>query len=295
MSNELVNVESSNALIKAFENNENGWSVRTTIIDGKPYFAGSDIAKCLQYKVPKDAVSRYCKGALSRRHLTNGGIQELKFISIGDVGRLITGAANQSQSDIVRESAKIFESWLYDDVLTSVMLNGMYKVGDKVPQTFLEALELAVEKEKQRLALEQKYIEAENRAQENQEVKELYDATNASEEYWLPMKTVADVLDVIGIGRNNLYKFLREKHILSQNNEPMRCYQEMGYIRSSYVSGFKNQIICVVSLKGLKFIFKKLQNAELIPRTTKMEEWLKLCTALDSDNVNTPDVVVDNN
>ena len=166
---------------------------------------------------------------------------------------------------------------------------------EKTPQTYLEALEQLVEKEKQRLILEQKYIDAENRAKENQDVKDLYDATNASEEYWLPMKTVADVLDVIGIGRNNLYKFLREQHVLSQNNEPMRCYQEMGYIRSSYVTGFKNQVICVVSLKGLKFIFKKLQNAELIPRTTQMEEWLKLCTALDSDNVNTPDVVVDNN
>lgn len=289
MSNELVNVEFSNALIKAFENNENGWQVRAVEINGEPWFVGKDVAEVLGYSNTRDALSR---------HVDNDDKLESGIATSGQMRNMILINEPGLYSLAVRSSlpnAKKFTKWLTHDVAVSIRKTGMYKVGDKIPQTFLEALELAVEKEKQRIALEQQYLLEKARADENQEVKDLYDATNASEEYWLPMKTVADVLDVIGIGRNNLYKFLREQHVLSQNNEPMRCYQEMGYIRSSYVTGFKNQVICVVSLKGLKFIFKKLQNAELIPRTTKMEEWLKLCTALDSDNINVSDVVVDNN
>ena len=289
MSNELINVESSNVLIKAFENNENGWTVRAIEINGEPWFVGKDVAEVLGYSNTRDALSRHVDNDDKRVSgiATPFGVQNMTLINEPGLYSLAVRSA--------LPNAKKFTKWLTHDVAVSIRKTGSYVIGEKVPQTFLEALELAVEKEKQRLALEQKYIDAENRAQENQEVKDLYDATNANEEYWLPMKTVADVLDVIGVGRNNLYKFLREKHILSQNNEPMRCYQEMGYIRSSYVTGFKNQVICVVSLKGLKFIFKKLQNNDLLPRTTKMEEWLKLCTALDSDNVNVSDVVVNEN
>lgn len=289
MSNELVNVEFSNALIKAFENNENGWQVRAVEINGEPWFVGKDVAEVLGYSNTRDALSR---------HVDNDDKLESGIATSGQMRNMILINEPGLYSLAVRSSlpnAKKFTKWLTHDVAVSIRKTGMYKVGDKIPQTFLEALELAVEKEKQRIALEQQYLLEKARADENQEVKDLYDATNASEEYWLPMKTVADVLDVIGIGRNNLYKFLREQHVLSQNNEPMRCYQEMGYIRSSYVTGFKNQVICVVSLKGLKFIFKKLQNSDKIPRTTKIEEWLKLCTALDSNNINVSDVVVDNN
>lgn len=178
------------------------------------------------------------------------------------------------------ETAKNFQWKLANEIIPQIRKTGSYSVQPKeITSEFLFQIAEQLRVKEQQCLLEKA------RADENQEVKNLYDATNASEEYWLPMKTVADVLDVIGVGRNNLYKFLREQHILSQNNEPMRCYQEMGYIRSSYVSGFKNQVICVVSLKGLKFIFKKLQNSDLLPRTTKMEEWLKLCTALNNDEV----------
>ena len=59
MSNELTNLESSNALIKAFENNENGWQVRAIEINGEPYFVGKDVAEVLGYSNTRDALSRH--------------------------------------------------------------------------------------------------------------------------------------------------------------------------------------------------------------------------------------------
>lgn len=82
------------------------------------------------------------------------------------------------------DTAKSFQLKLANEILPQIRKTGMYRVGDKVPQTFLEALKLAVQKEEERLALEQKYIEAEGRAKENQQVKHLYDTTVAKGKWY---------------------------------------------------------------------------------------------------------------
>ena len=56
---------------------------------GFPTFGENDVAKALGYSVPKDAVTRHCKGALKHRYLTEGGEQELKLIPEGDIYRLV--------------------------------------------------------------------------------------------------------------------------------------------------------------------------------------------------------------
>lgn len=271
--------------IQIFTNQEFNKEIRAIEINGEPWFVGKDVAEALGYKNTRDALIRHVpdkyKKVLTPQQMASvsksrdsqpfvDSPRGLTFINEAGLYKLVM------RSEL--PNAERFSDWVCDTVLPQLRKTGSYSLQPKeITSEFL--FQIA----EQLKIKEQQYLLEKARADENQEVKDLYDATNASEEYWLPMKTVADVLDVIGIGRNNLYKFLREQRILSQNNEPMRCYQEMGYIRSSYMSGFKNQIICVVSLKGLKFIFKKLQNAEYIPRTVKMDEWLKLCTALDSN------------
>lgn len=47
--------------LQIFNNMEFG-EVRVTEIDGKIYFMANDIARCLGYSAPKDAISRHCKG-----------------------------------------------------------------------------------------------------------------------------------------------------------------------------------------------------------------------------------------
>lgn len=73
--------------IKIFENTEFG-SVRTIEENGKVMFCGSDVAKALGYKEPHKAISRHCKGGMKRPTPTNGGLQEMIFISEGDIYRL---------------------------------------------------------------------------------------------------------------------------------------------------------------------------------------------------------------
>lgn len=110
--------------LKIFNNSEFG-QVRTVEIDGKPYFVANDVARALGYSVPKDAVSRHCKGALKHRFLTEGGRQEMKIIPEGDMYRLIT------HSNL--PSAERFESWVFDEVLPDIRKTGSYSMnGNKI-------------------------------------------------------------------------------------------------------------------------------------------------------------------
>ena len=91
--------------------------------DGKVLFCGSDVAKALGYKRPKDAVSAHCKGAVKRRTLTNGGEQEMNFIPEGDIYRLA------ARSEL--PGADQFERWIFDEVLPSIRKNGGYINGQE--------------------------------------------------------------------------------------------------------------------------------------------------------------------
>ena len=67
--------------IKVFENPEFG-EIRTMEIDGKPYFAGSDVATALGYQNPSRDVQRHCKNVVKRRGTYSVGRQnEMSFIS----------------------------------------------------------------------------------------------------------------------------------------------------------------------------------------------------------------------
>lgn len=149
------------------------------------------------------------------------------------------------------------------------------KYGEQMPMTYLDALKALVAKE-------EAYQIEKAKAKENQEVKHLYDAAVAKDK-WYTMKQVADALDCIGVGRTNLYRFLRDKKILTSKNEPMRQYQELGFIRGSY-DEWLEQYVCMVSISGLKFIFKRLVQDNRVPREITEENWIKLCEDMsDSD------------
>ena len=74
--------------IQIFQNEQFG-QIRTLVENDKVLFCGSDIARALGYARPSEAVATHAKGTVKRRTLTNGGEQEMGFITEGDVYRLI--------------------------------------------------------------------------------------------------------------------------------------------------------------------------------------------------------------
>lgn len=61
--------------------------------NGNILFCGKDAAAALGYANTKDALARHCKGVVKRYPLeTPGGIQQVRFITEGDLYRLIASS-----------------------------------------------------------------------------------------------------------------------------------------------------------------------------------------------------------
>jgi prophage antirepressor-like protein len=115
-----------------FENH----TVRTVVLDETPWWVGRDICEALEYKRPLRAIKLHCKGAPKWSPLqTEGGIQKVRIISIGDVFRLIASC------DL--PEGERFESWIFDTVLPRIASTGAWLPEGTmtVPIKWFEALE----------------------------------------------------------------------------------------------------------------------------------------------------------
>lgn len=121
--------------VQVFPSKEFG-DIRTAVIKGKEYFCGNDVASALCYQVPKNAVSRHCKGALF--WCPSDETQEMKYIPLGDVYRLIVKASSQSNSEDIKEKAGRFERLVFDEILPQIHKTGSYGT----PQTLQGQIQL---------------------------------------------------------------------------------------------------------------------------------------------------------
>ncbi|TAH55184.1 MAG: phage antirepressor Ant [Treponema sp.] len=92
---------------------------------------------------------------------------------------------------------------------------------------------------------------------------EFFDQVTSSKDA-IDMREAAKVLNIKGIGRNNLFQFLRDERIFMENNTPFQAYIDRGYFRvieskwtapdgETHIS-FKT----VVYQRGLDFIRRRL-------------------------------------
>lgn len=61
-------------------------------------------------------------GVITYNVPTNGGNQDKRFITMGNVTRLIVGVSKQSRSTEIKEKAKGYEKWIFDEVIHLYML-----------------------------------------------------------------------------------------------------------------------------------------------------------------------------
>ena len=207
--------------IQIFSNPEFG-NIRTINEKGKVLFCGKDVAEALGYSKPYDAVSRHCR-ATTKRGITDalGREQEATFIPEGDVIRLILRST--------LPSAEKFERWVCDEIVPSVLHTGSYSLTPQLPQTYLEALEALVGKEKERIALTAK-IES------DKPKVDFYHAVGATDNDII-VRDMAKLLCQNGfdIGEKRLFAQLREKGYLIKAkpdwNRPTQRAMELGLFR----------------------------------------------------------------
>ena len=142
--------------IQTFYNNEFG-ELEVIQSDDKFWFPATKCAKILGYKNPQKAIRDHCKGVAEMFIPSSGGIQKTNIICEGDLYRLIIRSK--------MESARKFESWVFDEVILSIRKHGAY-----IMPELLEELQKNTEKNAQllkTLAMEQReriLLEERNRA-----------------------------------------------------------------------------------------------------------------------------------
>ncbi len=217
--------------------------IRTITKDGEPWFIASDIAKALGYEKPRDAVAQHCKKV--NKFSYRDSPQPYNIIPETDVYRLIM------RSNL--PNAVKFQDWVCEEVLPSIRKTGSYSL--EIPKTLPEALRAyadAVERET-KLKLENEVLKPKA---------EFYD-TVADSDNTIDMGKTAKVLNM-GIGRNYLFEFLRQKKVLMRNNIPYQNMIDAGYFRvieSTYNKPDGSSHInlkTVVYQKGVDYIRKLL-------------------------------------
>lgn len=106
--------------------------IRSTVINGKPWFVAKDICNVLEHTNSRRAVAENCrpKGVTSRYTLTPGGKQNVTIIDQGNVLRLITRSR--------LPAAERFESWIFDEMLPELLSQGSYNLVDQAEKQRLE-------------------------------------------------------------------------------------------------------------------------------------------------------------
>lgn len=204
--------------ISTFNNLEFG-EIRTIQKNGDVLFCGSDIARALGYARPADAISAHCKGVCVLPTPSAGGVQNTKFITEGDVYRLI---AHSKLS-----GAERFERWVFDEVLPSIRKHGAYMTEDVLEQA-LASPDFLIE-----LATRMKNEKAKN-AQltvSNQLMQPKADYFDMLVDRNL-LTGIRDTAKELGVRQNDFVRFLLEKGYLYRSNKgklrPYAAYVESG-------------------------------------------------------------------
>ena len=230
--------------------------------DGTTLFCGKDVAVALGYKRPNDALQQHCKGAAIHRPLeTAGGIQQARFITEGDLYRLI---ANSKLPD-----ADKFERWVFDEVLPSIRKHGGYLTPEKIeevllnPDTIISLANQLKDERARRVELEAKNKELAPKAL-------FADAVAASEGSML-IREFAKELCQNGYetGEKRLYEWFRNNGYLissktSDRNRPTQYAIERGWfevtehvVQAAGRDPFVSPVTRITG-KGRQYFMKKL-------------------------------------
>ena len=120
--------------MKIFEHPKFG-KIRTIVEDGKTLFCGKDAADALMYKEPHKAIARHCPHGVKRPVGVQTGTKvdgspamqqvEMVFIPDGDLCRLA------AKSEL--PGANEFESWIFDEVIPTILRTGTYSAVPATP------------------------------------------------------------------------------------------------------------------------------------------------------------------
>lgn len=244
--------------IRIFENEQFG-KIRTAGTAENPLFCLVDLCRALDLQTGATKNRLNPKGISSIKTPTSGGAQELLFVNEPNMYKVIM------RSD--KPQAETFQDWVCEDVLPAIRKTGKYEVTPQIPDFSnpAEAARAWADQYEANVA-KQKVIE------EQRPKVEFFEAVAGSKDA-VEMQKVAKMLDFKNVGRNNMFKILREQKILQSDNIPYQEYQDRGYFRvieQKYENASDGMphvsFKTLVYQKGIDFIRKTLISLGFEPR-----------------------------
>lgn len=241
-------------LVQVFNNPIFG-SIRTLNVDGKVYFCGNDIAAALGYARPRKAVDTHCKGAPKWCPLqTPGGTQQVRFITEGDVYRLIMESR--------LPAAERFEAWVVDEVLPSIRTQGAYITAQAMrdPAFIARLLETIQEEQARRLSAEQALAEITPKA--------IYFDIVMNSKDALPIRVIAKDF---GLSAQRLNQILHEAGVQYKQSGTWLLYQAhtgKGYTDTKthiITEDGRTRVHTYWTQKGRLFIYDLLKGLGILP------------------------------
>ena len=237
-------------------NNEQFGEVRTVLQNGEPWFVAADVCRALD--IAPTATRRLDddeKGLRSTQTL--GGMQEIVIINEPGLYSLVLGSR--------KPEAKTFRRWITHDVIPAIRKTGGYIAGEENmtdDELIAKALIITTEKLKQR---EARIAALSAQIEEDQPYTRFGKSISASDAAIL----LGDFAKVaansgIPIGRNRLFKWLRDNKYLMPDNKPYQRYVDQGVFavkENKVFTGFEETIrtTTLVTGKGQKYLMERLE------------------------------------
>jgi prophage antirepressor-like protein len=247
--------------IQVFTSSDFG-KVRTININSEPWFVGKDVAEILGYLEPHKAISRHVDLDDGMKHPipTSSGIQDTWIINESGLYSLIISSK--------MPNARQFKKWVTSEVLPSIRKHGAYMTPTTIDEMInnpdlLIGLATKLKEEQHKSAMQQKVIIHQQEVIEiNKPKAQAFDHFINGTNY----QTMAVAAKSLGLGRNTLFKRLKEIKILLSNNTPYQKYIDRGYFvvkEKSIKMGdeFMNKPQTYVTARGVEFIRKLLEEA----------------------------------
>ena len=240
-------------------NSEEFGQIRTVTINGEPYFVGKDVAESLGYERTADAIRQHVdkedKGV--GEIPTPGGKQKMTIINESGLYALIFGSK--------LESAKRFKHWVTSEVLPSIRTNGGYILNqDKLSDE--ELLSKALLVADRVIKSKEEKLKAQEKQLQKQEPLVTFALSVSKTDTLI---SITDYANLLSVGRNKLFKFLRSNKILKSNNLPYQKYLNQGYFEvkelllKSYIPYAQTFITGKGQLKLHKIIQEGVKNGLL--------------------------------
>lgn len=214
-----------------------GHQVRTIINNEEIWFVARDVCEVLELSDVSKAVSRLDEDEkLTRTLFVSGQNREVWLVNEPGLYSLILTSR--------KPEAKAFKRWVTHEVLPTLRKTGSYNL--QIPQTFSEALRLAAD--------------LQEKIEQDKPKVETYDRFISGENY----QKVGEVAKILGYGRNNFFKILRDQKLLMKDNTPYQQYIDRGYfvVKEKPIE-MGGQIInkpqTYITAKGIDYIDKLLQ------------------------------------